>query len=166
MGTTFRAVPADHEPAASLLPAMRQTIAEMYDGLDLTAPDMPSADPADFALFRVGYDEEDTPVCCGGLKPLPDGAVEVKRMYVVPAARGAGVARALLARLEDEARRRGFTTVRLDTGPKQASARRMYREAGYREVANYNANPVATFFGEKQLRAGVGDTGPGQREAP
>ena len=36
-------------------------------------------------------------------------------------------------------------------GPKQTRAQRMYERAGYAPVANFNANPVATFFGEKRL---------------
>ena len=150
---TFRAVPADEEPAASLLAAMARDIAAMYDGLDFNAADMPSAGPADFATFLVGFAGE-TPVCCGGLKPLGDGAVEIKRMYVVPAERGRGVARSLLARLESEASRRGYAVVRLDTGPRQLSAERMYRAAGYTEIGNFNANPKASYWGEKRLAAG------------
>jgi hypothetical protein len=41
--------------------------------------------------------------------------------------------------------------VRLDTGPKQAHAQRLYRAAGYAEIAPYNDNPFACFWGEKRL---------------
>jgi hypothetical protein len=40
---------------------------------------------------------------------------------------------------------------RLDTGAKQQAARHLYESAGYAEIPNFNANPVATFFGEKLL---------------
>lgn len=72
-------------------------------------------------------------------------------MYVIPAARGRGVARALLRALEDAARDLGYEVARLDTGPRQPHAQRMYEAEGYRPVANFNANPVATYFGEKHL---------------
>jgi GNAT superfamily N-acetyltransferase len=85
------------------------------------------------------------------VKELSHGTCEIKRMYVVPAARGRGVARALLAALEDAARALGYSRARLDTGPRQPHAERMYRESGYRPIANFNANPVASFFGEKAL---------------
>lgn len=147
---TFRAVPADEEPARSLLEATRATLTELNDGLDPNSPGMPSANPADFALFLVGF-QGGVPICCGGLKPLGGGAVEIKRMYVVPEARGRGVARAMLAELEAEAGHLGFVVARLDTGPRQPSAERMYREAGYAEIGNFNANPVASFWGEKRL---------------
>ena len=61
------------------------------------------------------------------------------------------MAPALLVALEDAARSLG-TRVRLDTGPKQPHAERMYRRAGYAEIANFNDNPFASFFGEKALR--------------
>ena len=114
----------------------------------------PSATPADFSppggTFVVGYEGE-TPVAGGGIKRLDDGAAEIKRMYVVPAARGAGVGRALLGALEDAARALGYRVVRLDTGRFQGSALRMYQEAGYRAIADYNDNPYASFWGEKAL---------------
>ena len=72
-------------------------------------------------------------------------------MYVVPAARGRGVARELLGALEARARALGYTVGRLDTGPRQPAAQHLYESAGYKQIENFNANPVATFFGEKRL---------------
>lgn len=150
----FRPGSVDSGPGAVLIQAMREEMAAVYDGLELDAPDMPRAGAADLSgphgAFLVGWDGSE-PVCCGGVKRLPDGACEIKRMYVVPAARGRGVARALLHALEDEARRLGYAIARLDTGPRQPHARRLYEGEGYAEIANFNANPVATFFGEKEL---------------
>ena len=133
---------------------MREEIAALYAGLDLDAADMPKAGPGELGppggTFVVGLCG-DVPVCCGGLKRLPDGACEIKRMFVVDAARGRGVARALLAELEARARTLGYEIARLDTGPKQARAQRMYERAGYVPIENFNANPAASFFGEKRL---------------
>jgi putative acetyltransferase len=61
---------------------------------------------------------------------LPDFA-EVKRMYVREAARGRGVAQALLARIENEARSAGHTLLRLETGDRQIAAMRLYARAGF-----------------------------------
>jgi GNAT superfamily N-acetyltransferase len=69
----------------------------------------------------------------------------------VPAARGQGIARALLHALEDAAKRIGYDVVRLDTGPRQPHAQGLYLSEGYRVIPNFNGNPVATFFGEKRL---------------
>lgn len=150
----FRAVAAGHGDAATLLAAMVQEMAGLYDGLDIAGPEMPKAGPAELGppggVYLVGY-RDGQPVCGGGVKRLPDGGCEIKRMYVVPRARRSGVARALLAALEDAARTLGYTVARLDTGPRQPHARDFYLASGYRPVANFNGNPVATFFGEKRL---------------
>jgi GNAT superfamily N-acetyltransferase len=150
----FRTCPADEQPAAALVRGMRDEIAAIYDGLDLEGPQMPTAGPGELGppdgTFVVGY-EDDVAVCCGGIKALPDGACEIKRMFVVDSARGRGVAAALLAELERRARALGYGVARLDTGPRQARAQRMYERAGYVPIENFNGNPVASFFGEKRL---------------
>jgi GNAT superfamily N-acetyltransferase len=151
----FRAARIDEGNGLMLVTAMADEMRVLYEGLDITDVAMPKAGPAELGppdgAFLVGYGPDGTPQCGGGIKLLPDGACEIKRMYVVPAARRHGVARLLLAALEDTARDLGYTVARLDTGPRQHSARRMYEAAGYREIGNFNANPVATYFGEKPL---------------
>lgn len=155
MSLTYRIVPMDAEPAASLVAAMRAEMRVLYGDLDLDAADMPKAGPRELGppngTFLVGIDDVGNPVCCGGLKGLPDGACEIKRMYVKPEDRGRGVARQLLSGLEGAARALGYAIARLDTGPRQRQAERIYRECGYRPVGNFNDNPVASFFGEKTL---------------
>jgi GNAT superfamily N-acetyltransferase len=150
----FRTSVADEEPAATLVQGMRDEIAAIYDGLDLDGPDMPKAGPGELGppggTFVVGF-EDGVAVCCGGVKRLPDGACEIKKMFVAEHARGRGVARALLVELEQRARDLGYEVARLDTGPRQQRAQRMYERAGYAVIPNFNANPVATFFGEKRL---------------
>jgi GNAT superfamily N-acetyltransferase len=142
------------EPAASLVAATREEMRALYDNLFLDGPGMPTAGPRQLGpphgTFLVGFDG-DRPICCGGVKALPDGACEIKRMYVEPGSRGRGVARELLTALEDAARGLGYSVARLDTGPRQPHAERLYRAAGYRPIGNFNANPIASFFGEKAL---------------
>src|SRR5438552_14664679 len=122
---------------------MLDRFAVLYVGLALNGPDIPKGGPAELGppggAFVVGI-EEGRPVCCGGLKRLPDGACEIKKMFVVEEARGRGVARALLAELERRARDLGYAVARLDTGPRQPRAQRMYERAGYLRIGNFNAN--------------------------
>ena len=155
---TFKAMPAGEPPASDLLAALLAELYAMYGPVD--GPDMPSATPADLApprgTFLVGFDAGGAPVCCGGVKGLGDGAAEIKRMYVVPGARRRGLARALLGALEEAARDLGYAIVRLDTGPHQPHARALYESAGYRTIGNYNANLLATYWGEKRLHGDAG----------
>jgi putative acetyltransferase len=76
------------------------------------------------------------PVGCGGIA-FADGYAEVKRMYVRPAARGKGVAQAVLDRLEATALARGFRRVALETGEVQLAAIRVYERAGYERCAAF-----------------------------
>jgi GNAT superfamily N-acetyltransferase len=147
-----RTVPSDTSPATDLVAAMVDEVSELYGRID--APGAPSATPADFApprgAFVVIY-EEGEPVAGGGVKRLDDEACEIKRMYVVPQARGRGHATRLLRALEDEARALGYAIARLDTGEHQPQAQAMYERAGYAPIENFNANPFASFWGEKRL---------------
>ncbi len=129
-------------------------------------PDESPADPADFAepqgLFAVGY-LDGQPVAMGGWRLLDptdpqtgwtQSAAEVKRMYVVGTARGAGFARAMLAFLERSAAERGADWVLLGTGSKQPEAIALYRSAGYTEVppfGHYADTELSLHLG-KQVR--------------
>jgi GNAT superfamily N-acetyltransferase len=151
----FHRVPADRSPARELIAAMVAEIESLYGGSLDDDPRSPSATPADFSppggACLVGLDETGRPVCVGGVKRLEDGVAEIKRMYVLPEARGRGAARALLVALEDAARELGYTLVRLDTGRSQPHARALYESAGYRSIADYNANPYAAWWGEREI---------------
>jgi pimeloyl-ACP methyl ester carboxylesterase/GNAT superfamily N-acetyltransferase len=91
------------------------------------------------------------PVGCAALKRLDPATAEIKRVYVAPEARGRGVARALLARLEQIARDAGYTTLRMDTGARQPASVALFGSVGYEQIADYNGNPVAAYWFEKRL---------------
>lgn len=128
-------VPWDDPDAAGLRAAQRTEIEAMY-GPDSEPGVPPSA--ADIALFLVAYAAE-TPVGCGALRPLEPGAVEIKRMYVAPPWRGRGVSGAVLSALETAAAARGWTTLKLETGPRQLAAMRFYERSGYVRIPGFGA---------------------------
>lgn len=156
----FRVARADDEPGATLLAEFLAELEDRYGPPPADGPSGPTATPDELApphgTFLVGW-VGDEPVACGGCKRLfgeehPDGpTAEIKRMYVRPSGRGRGVARRLLAELEGAARHAGHRRVRLDTGPAQPDARHVYRTSGYREIPDYNDNPRAAFWFEKEL---------------
>ena len=75
-------------------------------------------------------------VGCGGVALFADFA-EVKRMYVRDAARGQGIADAILVRIEQEARGAGLSLLRLETGTRQIAAMRLYARMGFRECSAF-----------------------------
>jgi GNAT superfamily N-acetyltransferase len=91
------------------------------------------------------------PAAIGGVRHLDTRVAEVKSMYVVPAYRGAGVAARLLDELHAIAREHGCRAARLDTSAYLTAAVALYRSAGYDEVADYNGNPKADRWFEREL---------------
>ncbi len=75
-------------------------------------------------------------VGCGGWRRHDDDA-ELKRMYTAPAARGRGVARRVLAAIEESARSAGCKRVILETGDRQPEAIALYTTAGYRRIDDF-----------------------------
>jgi DNA-binding MarR family transcriptional regulator len=89
-------------------------------------------------------------VGCGALKCLGTHG-EIKRMWVDASARGLGIGRRLLHRLEALARRRRLPLLRLETNRTLTEAQALYRSTGYREVARFNDEPYAHHWFEKRL---------------
>jgi GNAT superfamily N-acetyltransferase len=166
----FRPVSADAPEALSLL---REYAAELTgQGIVLDEREGGAVSAAEMAPPHGAFllvERDGAAVACGGVRRLAGAAAEVKRMYVAPSARGRGVARALLGRLEDEARALRCRVARLDTGAEMPAALALYRSAGYQEIADYNGNPHAAFWMEKELyatAAGGGSRRETTREMP
>lgn len=92
------------------------------------------------------------PVGCVGLKRTNADFSEVKRMWVSPDARGLGLGRRLLEELERLAKQERIKRLRLDTNKTLTEARALYAACGYREIPDFNGEPYADFWFEKELR--------------
>jgi len=103
------------------------------------------AQGVDFFVVRV----DGTPAGCGGVQLFPEGYAELKRMYIRPAFRGRGLARALLDRLAAHARARGASALRLETGVHQHEAIRLYEGVGFQRIGPfgpYREDPLSIFM--------------------
>lgn len=118
---------------------------ESHHGIDLDA----LLDPAvAFVVARI----DGVAVGCGGVL-VRDGEAELKRMFVNPEVRGAGIGKALITRLEAEAVGRGATVIRLETGIHQHAAIALYERSGYVRrgpFGDYTEDPMSVFM-EKPL---------------
>ena len=95
------------------------------------------------------------------LRPLSPTIGEIKRMYVDPAHRENGVARALVTHLIKEARARSYDTLRLGTLTTMRPAQSLYESVGFREIAPYRSVEFGdTMFYELSLGT---DRRPGMR---
>jgi hypothetical protein len=85
------------------------------------------------------------------VKGLGPRVCEIKRMYVLPQARAPAARGSSLGPSRTRRASSAYEIARLDTGPRQPGAERMYRDSGYAPIANFNRNPVASFFGEEAI---------------
>ena len=141
----------------ALVAELQQEFVVRYGGPDETPLDITMFDPPAGA-FLLGTLEGD-PVAMGGWRRRPDVvalggsvAAEIKRMYVVPAARGRGFARAVLSALECSARSSGADVMVLETGLKQPEAIALYEASGYVPVEGfgyYKDFPTVRYFGKR-----------------
>ncbi|MEU6374274.1 GNAT family N-acetyltransferase [Streptomyces sp. NPDC046909] len=134
----IRRVSFDHPDAVKLNDQVQAEYGVRYgDGGDATPMDPADFDPPNGA-YLIAYDENDSPVATGGWRIQDaneegnlDGDAELKRMYVIEQARGRGLARRILAALEEDARAAGRLRMVLETGDKQPEAIALYISSGY-----------------------------------
>ena len=86
--------------------------------------------------------DKDAAASCVALRKLDASTGEMKRMYVRDAYRGSGLGRRLAAAIIEEAKKRKYRRVVLDTLPKLAPAIALYRDIGFRETGPYLPNPT------------------------
>jgi DNA-binding MarR family transcriptional regulator/predicted GNAT family N-acyltransferase len=146
-------------PAAADEPALALCVANYFaelsrrfeGGFDAAkylarAPDQDFLPPRGLTLI-ARLDGE--PVGCASLKRLDPHTAEIKRVWVDPALRGAGVARRLMCELEAHAAAAGFSRLRLGTNRALGEAQAMYAALGYIEVAPFDDDPFTHVWFEK-----------------
>ncbi|CCK29475.1 acetyltransferase [Streptomyces davaonensis JCM 4913] len=134
----IRRVSFDHPDAVKLNDAVQAEYAARYgDDGDATVMATADFDPPN-GVYLLAYDEHGTPVASGGWRVKDtngegniDGDAEIKRMYVIAGMRGHGLARRILAALEEDARGAGRLRMVLETGTKQPEAVALYESSGY-----------------------------------
>jgi GNAT superfamily N-acetyltransferase len=143
-------------------PLWRELVGRYYEELaarfpagaaafELSNVDAPHADFAPPGGTFLVARRAGAPVGCGALRRLDGRVAEIRRMWVDPAARRSGVARAVLAALEDAAVELGYRTIRLDTADYLRESVPLYESSGYARIAAYNDNPYAAHWFEKRL---------------
>jgi GNAT superfamily N-acetyltransferase len=132
--------------AAELIAALNSELSAMYPEPGATHFNLDPNEVAPGTGIFIVARSDGHPVGCGALRSIRDPSLvrelghrvgELKRMYVAPEARGQGIGRALLDRLETEARSLGLTQLVLETGTRQLEALALYRRAGFASIPPY-----------------------------
>jgi putative acetyltransferase len=143
--------------AVELLAELTAELAALYETSDGSAgfsSEQVEVPRAAFIVARIdGY-----PVGCGALRPLDATTVEVKRMYTRPGYRRLGVGQAILAEMDRLAVELGYTTIKLQTGPRQPEAAALYERVGYRRIPRFSGNWELVLAYQKDLVAGGQET--------
>lgn len=132
------------EPAD--LPLAKALILEYANatGVDLSfqgfAEEIQHLDTHYEALFVARWDGE--PAGCVALRRIDEETSEMKRLYIRPRFRGKDLGRALAVHVIEEARRRGFRRMLLDTLPTMRTAMALYESLGFVDVPAYRFNPI------------------------
>ncbi|MCS0600284.1 GNAT family N-acetyltransferase [Streptomyces sp. LP11] len=140
----IRRVRFDHPDALKLNDEVQAEYHLRYgDGGDATALGLTDFDPPR-GVYLIAYDEDDHPVATGGWRSQDhndegnaDGDAELKRMFVIDRMRGRGLARRILAELEEDARTAGRLRMVLETGTKQPEAVALYTSSGYEPCTKF-----------------------------
>jgi GNAT superfamily N-acetyltransferase len=128
------AVGFDDPRAAGLLADFGTDMGVRYPGGQGSHASGHDFDPPGTFLLAL---DAGTPAGCAGLRPHGAGEGEVKRLWVAPAGRGRGTARALLAALVAHARQQGWSRLVLETGLAQPEAIALYESEGWQPVPPY-----------------------------
>ena len=147
-------LPITHPDAAVLVEQVQEEYVARYGGRDET--------PSERTMFEAprggffGLDVDEVPLATGAWRLRGDveafgttATAEVKRMYVAPAGRGRGLARRMLAHLEETAHRAGAEVAILETGTAQPEAIALYASSGYRPIpgfGHYRDSPLSRCF--------------------
>ena len=102
--------------------------------------------PGDYATPRGGIllaEQEEKVVGCVALRRWDETICEMKRLYVIPDARGQGIGRQLAEAITARAKALGYERMRLDTLASMHAANRLYASLDFRPIAAYRYNPLA-----------------------
>ncbi len=123
--------------AEQLMTELSAELAALYETSDGSAGFKASDVEVPRAAFVIARIDGQA-VGCGALRPLDASTGEVKRMYTRRGYRRQGVAQAILVELERLASEFGYTSVKLQTGPKQLDAAALYELVGYRRIPRFS----------------------------
>lgn len=151
MVATIAAERPDSADARALIEELEEHLASLYPAASRHGYSVDKLINEGVTFFVTRADG--APVGCGGVRLFGSDYGELKRMYVRPQFRGAGLGKLMLDHLTAYTRRHGISVLRLETGIHQAAAIALYEGAGFRQIrpfGNYTDDPLSRCY-EKQI---------------
>ena len=150
MSLEIERVPFDAEESEQLMAELWEELDKIYGNDKPTTWHLSGMEKpgAAFVIAR----QNGSAVGCAALRPRTEDIIEMKRVFVRPSARRAGVARAMANALEQIARDAGFSEMWIETGLPQPSAMRLYESLGYTRIAafgEYKDDPLSVCYGKR-----------------
>jgi putative acetyltransferase len=146
------AVTAPDDDLLEMVEKLDASMKELYppESTHLTPPEELSSGANRFFAIKV----DGKLMGCGGIRVAARDYAEIKRIFVDPSARGLGLAKALLDRLESESRSLGLLEMKLETGIFQPEAISLFERCGYSQCpafGDYPKNDPNSYFMRKTL---------------
>ncbi len=131
--------PADDAAVAAIIREVMSTFGASGPGYSSSDPEVDAMSAA-YDGARAAYfvlENEGRVIGCGGIAPLPDSdpdVCELRKMYLLPVARGRGLGKQMLTRCLEAARSRGYRRCYLETLAGMDAAQQLYQQAGFRKL--------------------------------
>jgi ribosomal protein S18 acetylase RimI-like enzyme len=114
-----------------------------YQGFEEELAGLPGKYAPPSGALLLAKSEHGETLGCVALRPFDDtGSCEMKRLYVLPEARGLGVGAVLVDHIISCAQSAGYTDMKLDTLPTMTGAIKLYKQAGFEEIPAYYDTPI------------------------
>ena len=122
-----------------------------FQGIDDELSNFPDKYKEPLGAFIIAKTGENV-IGCVGLRKLEDKICEMKRLYVRDGFKGKGIGKLLTEKIIEEAGKKNYNIIRLDTLSIMEAALGIYYKLGFKKIAPYYHNPSeCVIFLEKTI---------------
>ncbi|MBL4874332.1 MAG: GNAT family N-acetyltransferase [Rhodobacteraceae bacterium] len=113
-----------------------------FQGIDQELAGLPGKYSNPFGELLLAYTDDENVVGCVAVRKFQVNICEIKRLYVLPIARGNALGNRLVREILKCAKDLGYNEAVLDTGEFMTPAQKLYEKFGFEDIPAYYHNPV------------------------